>query len=236
MAASVIVPARFNGPLSNGNGGYSAGVAAAMLDGPVEATLRLPVPLDRPLRASVEDGVALLLDGEEPIVEARRAPGFEIEVPAPVGRAEAREAMGRYRGLDDGPFSRCFVCGRAREDSFGVFAGRVDGREVVASTWTPPEWAAGADGRVRPEFVWSVLDCPTFFAAYIDREELPLSFLGRVTARVDSLPVAGEDYIVMAWPLGAEDRKAEAGVALLTGDGETLAAARALLIEAKKGE
>ena len=49
MAETVIVPARFNGPLANGNGGYSAGITAAMLDGPVEATLRRPVPLDRPL-------------------------------------------------------------------------------------------------------------------------------------------------------------------------------------------
>ena len=42
MAEPVIVPARFNGPLENGNGGYSAGIAAAMLEGPVEATLRQP--------------------------------------------------------------------------------------------------------------------------------------------------------------------------------------------------
>ena len=115
-------------------------------------------------------------------------PDFEIEVPEPVGLAEAREAMARYRGLDEGPFSRCFVCGLAREDSLGVFSGRVEGRDVVASTWTPPSWTAGEDGRVRPEFVWSVLDCPTFFGAYIDVEELPISFLGRITARIDSRP------------------------------------------------
>ena len=140
-----------------------------MLDGPVEATLRRPVPLDRPLGASVHGSAVALLDGEDLIVEAREVPEFEIEVPEPVGPAEAREAMSRYRGLDQGPFSRCFVCGLAREDSFEVFSGRVEGRDVVASTWTPPSWTAGEGGRVRPEFVWAALDCPTFFGAYVER-------------------------------------------------------------------
>jgi hypothetical protein len=144
--------------------------------------------------------------------------------------------MGRYLGEDEGPFSRCFVCGRGRDDSLGVFAGRVDGRDVVASTWTPPEWTAGEDGRARPEFVWAVLDCPTFFGAYIDVEELPLSFLGRITARIESLPVVGEEHVLMSWPLGIDGRKAESGVALLTAEGEVLASARAVLIEARKGE
>ncbi len=236
MGASLTVPERFNGPVGNGNGGYSAGIAAALLEGPVEATLRRPVPLGTPLAPIVEDGTARLLDRDRVIVEARRVPDFELEVPAPVSPAEARGAMGRYLGEEEGPFSRCFVCGIAREDSLGVFSGRVEGREVVASTWTPPDWTAGEGGRVRPEFVWSVLDCPTFFGAYIDVEEVPLSFLGRITARIDSLPAIGEEHVLMSWPLGIDGRKAESGVALLTAAGEVLAAARAVLIEAKKGE
>jgi hypothetical protein len=236
MPASVIVPERFNGPLGNGNGGYSAGIAAALLEGPVEATLRSPVPLETALEAVTEDGTARLLDGERLIVDARCVPDFEIEVPEPVTPAQAREAMGRYLGEEEGPFSRCFVCGLGREDSLGVFSGRVEGRDVVASTWTPPEWTDGGDGRARPEFVWSVLDCPTFFGAYIDAEELPLSFLGRISARVDALPVIGEEHVLMSWPLGIDGRKAESGVALLTAGGDVLAAARAVLIEARKGE
>jgi len=236
MAASVIVPERFNGPLENGNGGYSAGIAAGLLEGPVEATLRSPVPLEAPLEAVTEDGTARLLDGDRLIVDARRVPDFEIEVPEPVTPAQAREAMGRYLGEEQGPFSRCFVCGLGRKDSLGVFSGRVEGRDVVASAWTPPEWTGGEDGSARPEFVWSVLDCPTFFGAYIDVEELPLSFLGRITARVDALPAIGEEHVLMSWPLGIDDRKAESGVALLTAGGDVLAAARAVLIEARKGE
>jgi hypothetical protein len=235
MASTVVVPARFNGPLNNGNGGYTAGLLAAAIGGvgAVEATLRSPVPLDAELDLLVEDGSARILDGETLVAEAIAAPDFELAVPEPVGFAAAREAMGGYRGLEEGPFSRCFVCGRGRDDSLCVFSGRVEGREVVATTWIPPEWTAGDDGRVRPEFVWSVLDCPTFFGAYIDVEDLPLSFLGRITARIDEAPAVGKEHVVMSWPLGVDGRKAEAGVALLNGDGEALAAGRGLLIEAR---
>jgi hypothetical protein len=235
MVDTVTVPARFNGPLENGNGGYTAGLLAATLGGPgpVEATLRRPIPLDAPLATQVEGDSARLLDGDDLIAEARRVPELDLELPAPVPVEEARAAMERYLGLEEGPFSRCFVCGRGRPDSLGVFAGAVEGREVVASTWTPPDWAAGGEGRARPEFVWAVLDCPTFFGAYLGLDELPLSFLGRITARVDSLPAAGEEHVLMSWPLGIDGRKAEAGVALLNGGGEALAVARAMLIEAK---
>jgi hypothetical protein len=239
MAASVTVSARFNGPLHFGNGGYSAGLAAALLDGPVEATLRSPVPLDTPMSADVEDGGVRIHDGERLVIEAQRVPGFEIDLPDPVGTEEARDAMGRYPGEEEGEFSRCFVCGRGRDDTLGVFTGRVDGRDVVASTWTPPEWTAGEGGRVRPEFIWSVLDCPTFFGAYVDVDdvtELPLSVLGRITARIDALPSAGEEHVLMSWPLGFDGRKAESGAALLRAGGELLAAARAIWIEPTKGE
>jgi hypothetical protein len=230
MADPLIVPARFNGPLENGQGGYAAGLVAGCLEGPVEVTLRRPVPLDTPLSAAVEDGSVRVLDGDDLIAEGAAVPDFELEVPDPVGVEDAREAMGRYRGLPDGPFCRCFVCGRAREDGFGVFAGVLEGRPMVASIWTPPPDTADAEGSVRPEFVWAVLDCPTFFAAYRD-EELPISFLARLTARIDAPVAVGEEHVVIAWPLEAEGRKRYAGSAVLSAGGEVLARALALMIE-----
>jgi hypothetical protein len=228
---SVRIPSRFNGPLDSGNGGYSAGIAAGFVEGPAEASLRRPVPLDRPLAVERDDddGTVRLLDGEELIVEARPAPGLEVEVPAPVAPAEARAAAERYLAPSDGVFSRCFVCGRAREDAFGVFAGAVEGRDVVASPWTPPQWTADAAGHVRPEFVWAVLDCPTYFALYRDGE-LPMSVLARLTARIDAPVVAGEEHVVIAWPMEIDGRKHHAGAALLEADGAPLAVAHALLI------
>lgn len=234
MAESLSIPARFNGPLASGNGGYSAGVVAGLLEGPVEVSLRRPVPLDTPLRAErASDGSVRVLDGEAPIAEARGVPAFELELPAPVEPAEARRATALYRGLPDGMFSRCFVCGRAREDSFGVFAGAVEGRRLVASPWTPPAWTAGPDGNVLPEFVWAVLDCPTYFALYMEGE-LPLSVLARLTARIARPVPAGEEHVVIAWPIEADGRKRYAGSAVLASDGAPLAFAQALLIEPRQ--
>src|SRR4029450_365875 len=110
------------------------------------------------------DDALRVLDGATLVAEACAAPGLAVDVPEPVSPEEARRAAEHYRGLPDGPFSRCFVCGRAREDALGVFAGEVEGRQLVASPWTPPSWTADTAGRVLPEFVWAVLDCPTYFA------------------------------------------------------------------------
>lgn len=234
MPESVSIPGRFNGPLDSGNGGYCCGVAASFLDGPVEASLRRPVPLDTPLDVVREDGAVRLRNGEDLVVEARAVPEIEIEVPAPVGLDQAREASTRYRGLSDGVFSRCFVCGRAREEAFGIFAGAVDGRQLVASPWTPRPWTAGDDGACRPEFVWAVLDCPTYFALY-SSGDLPLSVLGRLTARIDGPIMAGTEHVVIGWPIEMDGRKHHAGSAVLSADGETLAVARALLIAPREG-
>lgn len=235
MSESLSIPRRFNGPLESGNGGYCSGVVASFLEGAAEVSLRRPVPLDRPLDVVPEnDGSVRVLDGEALVVEAHTAPEFEVEVPAPVSPREARLAAARYRGRPDGLFSRCFVCGRAREDAFGVFAGAVEGRQLVASPWTPPTWTADAAGRVLPEFVWAVLDCPTYFALYM-KGELPTSVLARLTARIDAPVVAGDEHVVIAWPIGIDGRKHHAGSAVLSTDGEALAVARALLIEPREG-
>jgi hypothetical protein len=235
MPQGVLIPARFNGPLDSGNGGYSAGVVAGLLDGEVEVSLRSPVPLDKQLEAVIEDGSARLLDDGELIAEGRRLADFDLDVPEPVTPVEAAEAMRGYRGLPDGPFSRCFVCGRAREDALGVFAGPVEGRGLVASTWTPGASLADASGEVASEVVWAVLDCPTFFAAYLESEELPIAFLASLAGRVEAPVRAGEEHVVIAWPLGAEGRKRFAGSAVLSASGEVLACARALLIEPRSG-
>src|SRR4029077_12526965 len=97
--------------------------------------------------------------------------------------------------------------------------------ELVASPWTPPAWTADDDGRVRPEFIWAVMDCPTYFAIYRDGE-LPMSFLGRMAARIDAAVSAGEEHVVIAWPLEADGRKRQAGAAVLSAGGGGLAGGR----------
>jgi hypothetical protein len=235
MSASVSIPRRFNGPLDSGNGGYCSGVLAGFVGGAAEISLRRPVPLDTALDVVREDESSVRLrKGETLVAEGRPATELEVDVPAPVTPDDARVAATRYRGRSDGLFSRCFVCGRARDDAFGVFAGAVEGRGVVASPWTPPSWTADAAKHVRPEFVWAVLDCPTYFAVYTS-VELPISVLARLSARIDAPVIAGEEHVIIAWALETDGRKRHAGSAVLSDDGEALAVARALLIEPRAG-
>lgn len=228
------MPGRFNGPRGSGHGGYCSGVIAGFVEGPVEVTLRSPVPLDTPLDVRREEhDLVRVHDGATLVAEASPTERLELEVPAPVDPERARLAKARYRGSTDDLFSHCFVCGRAREDALGVFAGTVEGRDLVASQWTPPPWTADHSGRVIPEFIWAVMDCPTYFAVY--RENRPLSFLGRMTARIDETVAAGDEHVVMAWPISADGRKHQAGAAVLSGEGEVLAVARVLMIEPREG-
>jgi hypothetical protein len=227
---TLTVSGRFNGPEASGNGGYACALFAGLLDGPAEVSLRSPVPLDVPLEAARDDaGAVAVTSGETLVAEARPAEPPALEVPAVVSPERARVATARYPAPAEGLFSRCFVCGRAREDSMQVFAGPVEGTDLVASPWTPPDWAAAADGVVRPEFVWAVLDCPTYFALYPDSS--PLSFLVAMSARLGHPVRAGEEHVVIAWPIAKDGRKHRAGSAVLSADGEVLAAADVLLID-----
>jgi len=115
-----------------------------------------------------------------------------------------------------------------------VFAGAVEGRPLVAAPWTPPAWTADSSGRVRAEHVWAALDCPTYFAAYME-EETAVSFLVQFTAGVFADVPADTEHVVIAWPIETDGRKRRAGSALLSADGETLAAASALLVEPRAG-
>lgn len=234
MSESIRIASRFNGPRGSGNGGYSAGLVAGLLGGEAEVNLRRPVPLDTELQV-VRDGddEVRVLDGDSLVAEGRRA-ALDIDVPSPVSLSEARRAAERFPGPPDEIFSRCFVCGKEREDSFGVFAGAVEGRPLVATPWTPPAWTADSSAGVSAEHVWAALDCPTYFAAYMD-EEPAVSFLVQFTARVTAGVPADTEHVVIAWPIEVEGRKRRAGSAVLSADGKTLAAASALLVEPKAG-
>lgn len=230
-ARPLTVAGRFNGPLDSGNGGYCAGLVADLVERPVAVNLRSPVPLDIRLDAVVEeDGTVRVSDGATLVADAQPAERLELAAPQPVEVEAAREAMAGYRGLDSGPFCRCFVCGRAREDAFGVFAGEVEGRELVASTWTPPAWASDDRGDVHPEIVSAVLDCPAYFAAHIG-DELTISYLVRFATRIDAPVRAGREHVVISWPIEIAGRKRRAGSAVMTAEGETLALAEALLLQ-----
>ena len=218
----LVIDRHFRGPTGSANGGYTCGVLASLLHGPAEVTLRLPPPLERPLEVGWEDGRRRieLRDGDALVAEAV-ASESELAPPEPVPFEEAAAAA-LPEGDKESAFPECFVCGWARNDGLGIYAGPVEGRDLVAATWTP------SPDHVAPEFVWAALDCPGAYAVHGGERGMPV--LGRLAARVEHLPHAGEPCVVMAWPLGEDGRKLYAGTALYGEDGRVLGAARATWI------
>ena len=205
----MIIERRYRGPANSGNGGYSAGLFAQLVDGDAEVTLRVPPPLETPLRVDGTDVYA----GETLVAEVRPTV-VELDLPAPVSYGDALRIEGP---ADPGhPFPGCFTCGpegdglRLRPTPVG------DGR--VVAPWR-------ADDAAR-ELVWASLDCPGAFAVNPSFER-GLCVLGRIAAHIEDVPQPGEELVVVAWDLGGGDgRRSYAGTALFRGD-EPLAWARA---------
>ncbi|MBA2616322.1 MAG: hypothetical protein H0U90_11220 [Actinobacteria bacterium] len=214
----VTISARFNGPPGSANGGYAAGVFAALLPGGAEVTLRSPPPLDTPLTVARTEGHVEVREGETLVAQAEQI-DFELDVPEPVSVEEAREASEGYSGFREHAYSTCFVCGPDRRDGLGIHPGPVRGRELVAAPWTPP-----AD--VPDELVWAALDCPSGWA--IDTFGRAGVLLGRLAVRILEPPRGGEPHVVLGWAVGADGRKRLAGSALLTAEGRTVAFARSI--------
>lgn len=234
---TVAIPRRFNGPPDSGNGGYSCGVVASILDAPaVEVTLRAPPPLARELDIEERDGSIAALDGDRVIAEAR-VDELELDVPDPIPLADAvrSDASSPYRDAGGHWFDTCFVCGPSRREGDGLrmFPGRVGDRDLFATVFRPDESLAGDDGLVRPEVVWAALDCPTSAPIADWDDERPPSVLAQLAVRIDGPLHAGREYLALAWPLGEDGRKRRAGAALYDESGEPVAMSRALWIELK---
>jgi hypothetical protein len=218
----MVIDRHFRGPTGSANGGYTCGVLASLLHGPAEVTLRLPPPLERPLEIDWQDDRQRieLRDTDALVAEATVAE-IDVDPPEPISFAAAAAAE-LPEGDTESAFPECFVCGWARNDGLGIYAGPVPDRDLVAATWTP------LAEHVAPEFVWAALDCPGAYAVHCCERGMPV--LGRLAARVEHLPHAGEPCVVLAWPLGEDGRKLYAGTALYGEDGRILGAARATWI------
>lgn len=216
LIETVIIPARFNGPPGSANGGYAAGVVAALLPDRAQVTLRSPPPLDTPLSVARTAAAVEVRDGETLVAEAEQV-DFELDVPEAVPVQQAREASKGYSGFREHAYSTCFVCGPDRDDGLGIYPGPVPGRELVAAPWTPP-------AEVPNELVWAALDCPSGWA--IDTFGREGVLLGRLAVRIVETVEGGRPHVVVGWPVGTDGRKRLAGSALFTADGELRAYAR----------
>jgi hypothetical protein len=233
MTRTISIATRFNGPPGSGNGGYVCGLLAKEIDGPSQAMLRVPPPLEKLLTLEADNDLATLHDGDVLIGEAKPV-AFDLAAPPAPTLSEAREAAKRYAGFADHRYPTCFVCGQSRpaHDGLDLFTGKVEGRDMVACTWTPTPDLDFGDHRVAPEFIHAALDCPSYWA--LPRAGSMAALLARLTASIDGdLPRVGEELIVAAWPLGSDGRKHRGASAVYRADGEVIARAEALWIEPK---
>jgi hypothetical protein len=227
---TLTIAAHFCGPPTSSNGGYFAGLVAGCAAHTVAVRLLKPPPLDTALTVREQpDGTLAVLDGEQPVGEARPAL-LALAAPAAPEYLEAVEASVHYAGFRYHRFPSCFVCGtqRARGDGLRVFAGPLRAGAVVAAPWVPDASLDAGDGKVRAEFMSAALDCPGYYAVAPDDR---MMLLAEFTAHVDRRVHVGESCIVLGWRIGASGRKHEAGTALYDGKGELCGRARALWIE-----
>jgi len=236
----LLVPRRFCGPPDSGNGGWTAGALVTHLtrESPdnradvwptFEVSLRRPPPLDTPLPITEEDGTTNAGLGSAVIASARRVESTLTDVD-PVHFDEARAAEAAYAGHTFHPFPTCFACGTDREEGDGlrIFPGVVSG-ERVAATWCPhPSLSedyhtyVDASPRASVAATWAALDCVGGWAGDLTER---LMVLGRMTARVDALPVIGEEHVVVGTRRGAEGRKTFTAATLYDSEGRVVASA-----------
>jgi hypothetical protein len=229
MSDTVVIPGRFTGPPDSANGGYACGVVARLLDPSVgagravQATLRSPPPLDRPLRTSVTgdgdgDGArATVHDGEVLVAEGTVTDLDTDDTPAPLSLADARAAEATFdveRYTVTHPFPTCFTCGPQRTarggDGLRIFPGAVT-PHVVAWPWIPEAALAGDDGLVDPAYLWAALDCPSGLCWYHDEPDAGPHVLGRMTAVVHRRPEPDEPLVVAGWTIASNGRKRLSG-------------------------
>jgi hypothetical protein len=233
---SVRIAARFCGPPGTGNGGYACGCFAGSLRA-AQVRLQRPAPLEQELRVEYADGALRALVGEDVIATGRAQP-LELELPPAPSLQAAQQASWHYAGAGpEHPFPGCFVCGpqRLADDGLRIFPGAVDdaaarAQGLVAAPFSAPPDLLDAGGELRPEIVWAALDCPGYFA--IVGQSLVPMLLGELAVELRA-PIGRGPYVVFAWRLSTEGRKAHCGSALASLDGDVLAVARATWIRVK---
>ena len=204
LLETVTVPARFSGPPNSGNGGYTCALLARHIGNPAEVTLRKPVPIGRAMQITRDHDSYSLLNADLIIAEGKPT-SIVVDLPKPVTYIEAQAAAENSPAFKDHPFPTCFVCGpqRAHGDGLRIFPGIIGespkGR-TFACSWLPAAEFADDAGNVKPEFIWSAMDCPTGFAAgfpYMGK-----LVTGRLAVNLIAPVRAEEKCVIMSWPLG----------------------------------
>ena len=229
LPRTVRIERRFCGPPDSGNGGYVCGRLARYLGGSSLVRLEVPPPLDAEMLVQESGSSVELVQGASVVARARPAV-MSLDIPVAPTFAEAEAAARSYRGFRAHPFPGCFVCGpeRAAGDGLRIFAGPLRS-VVVACPWVPDASLGDGKGRVRTEFIWSVLDCPGAFS--FEFPENTAVLLGEMAASQRGAVSVGERYIVVGWELARDERRHFTGTAVFSESGECRACARATWFE-----
>ncbi len=234
MQQTITIQSRFNGPPVSANGGYASGTLANVLEGAVEASLHAPPPLDKELMILASDGKSELKLGDK-LIGSAIAKSLELDVPAlpdvfdlGINPADAPDAPGSFK-----PFGQCFVCGedRAPKDGLCIHSKRLnDQKNMIGATWDLFSGLADEGGFVKPEYIWSALDCPGYYACAAGEAAL----LGRLHAEILApLKAIGQAKVIgwdMADPTKPKGRKRVCGTAVYSDDGTLVAKAQGLWI------
>jgi hypothetical protein len=230
----VQVHRRFRGPPASGNGGYTAGLVAEWVEGPAEVTLLAPIPLEVPLHRRRDDAEVMLFDATTNYVRARPLDAsLDVDPPGPPTEIELEAAAVNFPGQSGHPIPGCFVCGTERKpgDGLCVFPGESPHRDVAVAEWVPDPELADEHGHVFERYIWSVLDCPSYFGLC---EPRPLALLARLSASIERPVMPGERLRITGWEISREGRKHHSATVIHDEAGEVVAAARALWIEVAK--
>jgi hypothetical protein len=230
------IPAFFNGPPDSGNGGYTCGRVAELVDAEVSVvSLRSPPPLETALEVVREGDRVSVVHGDTLVAEG--APSdllVDMPDPVPASEVEAAQEAGREQWATGHPFPTCVVCGPARPDGFGIVPAALPGRNgLFGATWTPGAANDDGQGLVRTELVWAALDCPTS-APVANFGDGPAMVLASLTARLGCPLRVGEPHSILSWALGEDGRKHWSAAALYDSNGILTCASRALWIELKE--
>ena len=220
---TITIGRRFRGPENSGNGGYTCGLIAALLDGDAEVTLRRPPPLERPLTVERHGAAGASVFAGEILIAQAETVALEMEVPEPPSVAEAEAASVRYAGFERHAFPDCFVCGPDRTDGLRIFVGPIESRGLWAALWRPGASLPG--GPVASEFAWAALDCPGAWAVERAGHNRPV-VLGRMAAGIRAEIDPAAVSVAAGWPLGGTGRKLFAGTALFDEQGTPVGWAR----------
>jgi hypothetical protein len=238
MKSHIKISPRFCGPPDSGNGGYSAGLLAAYLQGDVRVKLLAPPPLDVPLTVEVLAGKGRVLQGSKLILVAEETHLQWEQLPSPPAERLISHQRQQCRGFRDHAFPNCFVCGPQRQagDGLCIYPGPLE-QSVCGAIWEPDKFCLDpATGAVATPYVWAALDCPSAFPLLEPEQNQYLvpMVLGTLAVSIRSMPVCGSRYRILSWAKLIEGRKGTSRSVIYDGQDQAVAYAEALWISLNK--